>query len=86
MLSIQTETDTQASGRLNFDARIRRVAGSKSDAAAVIEYAAELKFDGWQSACATRNGFFVRGATRGDGTTGEDVTQNLRTMRKFRCA
>ena len=46
-----------------------------------IEYAAEPKFDGLAISLAYRDGKLQRGATRGDGTTGEDVTHNLRTMR-----
>jgi len=46
-----------------------------------VEYAAELKFDGLAITLAYEDGIFVRGATRGDGATGEDVTPNLRTVR-----
>ncbi len=79
MLSIQTETDTDAAGALNFDARIRRELELPEDAPAV-EYAAELKFDGLAISLRYENGVLARGATRGDGATGEDVTQNLRTI------
>jgi DNA ligase (NAD+) len=80
MLSIRTETDTEASGALNFDARVRRELGLTDDAPAV-EYAAELKFDGLAINLRYENGILVRAATRGDGETGEDVTQNVRTIR-----
>ena len=79
MLSIQTETDTESSGALNFDARIRREL-ELGAAAPPVEYAAELKFDGLAVSLRYENGVLVRGATRGDGATGEDVTQNLRTI------
>lgn len=82
MLSIQTETDTESSGALNFDARVRReleLPGS----APVIDYAAELKFDGLAISLRYEHGVLVRGATRGDGVNGEDVTQNLRTLRQI---
>ncbi|WP_415034102.1 NAD-dependent DNA ligase LigA [Azonexus sp.] len=79
MLSIQTETDTGPAGALNFDARIRREL-DLSAAAPAVDYAAELKFDGLAISLRYENGALVRGATRGDGTTGEDVTQNLRTI------
>jgi DNA ligase (NAD+) len=79
MLSIQTETDTESSGALNFDARVRRELELPADAPA-IAYAAELKFDGLAVSLRYENGVLVRGATRGDGATGEDVTQNLRTI------
>jgi DNA ligase (NAD+) len=82
MLSIQTETDTESSGALNFDARIRREL-ELPDSAPPVEYAAELKFDGLAISLRYENGVLVRGATRGDGATGEDVTQNLRTLRQI---
>ncbi|MDR1708249.1 MAG: NAD-dependent DNA ligase LigA [Candidatus Accumulibacter sp.] len=80
MLSIQTETDTTAAGAQRFDARVRRELGLADDAPPV-EYSAELKFDGLAVSLRYENGVFVRGATRGDGVTGEDVTQNLKTVR-----
>ncbi len=80
MLSIRTETDTEASGALNFDARARRELGLAEDAPPV-EYAAELKFDGLAINLRYEQGVLVQAATRGDGETGEDVTQNVRTIR-----
>jgi DNA ligase (NAD+) len=62
----------------NFDRRCRE--GLEVD---TVEYAAELKFDGLAVTLIYENGLFVRGATRGDGTTGEDVTPNLRTVRSI---
>ncbi len=82
MLSIQTETDTGPSGALNFDARIRREL-MLADDAPPVDYAAELKFDGLAISLRYENGVLVRGATRGNGATGEDVTQNLRTLRQI---
>ena len=82
MLSIQTETDTEASGALHFDARVRREL-DLPDSAPPVEYAAELKFDGLAVSLRYEQGVLVRGATRGDGATGEDVTQNLRTVRQI---
>jgi DNA ligase (NAD+) len=61
-----------------FDRRVRE--GLEAQA---VEYAAELKFDGLAITLAYENGIFVQGATRGDGTTGEDVTPNLRTVRSI---
>lgn len=82
MLSIQTETDTEASGAHHFDARIRRELGlSAGDPD--VEYAAELKFDGLAVNLRYEHGVLVLAATRGDGATGEDVTQNLRTLRQI---
>lgn len=80
MLSIQTETDTQASGAWNFDARVRKELGL-GEADPPVEYVAELKFDGLAVSLRYEGGVLVQGATRGDGSTGEDVTQNLRTVR-----
>jgi len=80
MLSIRTETNSEDGGALNFDARMRRELGSGGDEP-VIEYACELKFDGLAVSLRYEKGFLVQAATRGDGETGEDVTQNvLRTI------
>ena len=56
--------------------------GEKIDAAlgADVEYSVEPKVDGLSVALEYRNGVFYRGATRGDGRVGEDVTENLRTI------
>ncbi len=79
MLSIRTETDTESSGAFVFDARVRReLALGESDAP--IEYAVELKFDGLAINLRYEAGVLVQAATRGDGETGEDVTQNIRTI------
>jgi DNA ligase (NAD+) len=79
MLSIQTETDTTAEGARAFDARVRRELELAEDAPPV-EYAAELKFDGLAINLRYEAGVLVQAATRGDGETGEDVTQNVRTI------
>ena len=79
MLSIRTETDTEASGAQAFDARIRKELELAEDAPPV-EYVAELKFDGLAMSLRYENGILVQAATRGDGETGEDVTHNIRTM------
>lgn len=79
MLSIRTETDTEASGAQNFDARVRKELGLlESDPA--VEYVAEPKFDGLAMNLRYEHGVLVQAATRGDGETGEDVTQNIRTI------
>ncbi len=79
MLSIRTETDTQSSGALNFDARARKELGlTESDPP--VEYVAELKFDGLAMNLRYQQGVLVQAATRGDGENGEDVTQNIRTI------
>ena len=79
MLSIRTETDTEATGAQNFDTRVRKELGLGPYAPGV-EYACELKFDGLAMSLRYENGVLVQAATRGDGETGEDVTQNIRTI------
>ncbi|HEX5354759.1 MAG TPA: NAD-dependent DNA ligase LigA, partial [Aquabacterium sp.] len=79
MLSIRTETDTEATGAEAFDARVRRELGLTEDQPPV-EYAAELKFDGLAINLRYEHGVLVQAATRGDGEQGEDVTQNIRTI------
>jgi DNA ligase (NAD+) len=61
-----------------FDRRVREGLGRDA-----VEYAVEPKFDGLAVSLSYRDGIFVQGATRGDGTTGEDVTPNLRTVRSI---
>ena len=79
MLSIRTETDTEASGAEAFDARIRKELGlAESDPA--VDYVAELKFDGLAMSLRYENGVLFQAATRGDGETGEEVTANIRTI------
>ncbi len=80
MLSIRTETDTTAAGAEAFDARVRRELGL-TDTDPAIRYAVELKFDGLAINLRYEAGVLVQAATRGDGETGEDVTQNIRTVR-----
>lgn len=79
MLSITTETDTTEGGAIAFDARVRRELGL-AEADPPVEYAAELKFDGLAMNLRYEQGVLVQAATRGDGETGEDVTQNVRTI------
>jgi DNA ligase (NAD+) len=66
-----------------FDTRVRRGLGlpPAPEAAPDLTYVAELKIDGLAISLRYERGRFVLGATRGDGTTGEDVTPNLRTIR-----
>ena len=60
----------------DFDRRVREVAPD-------ARYVVEPKFDGLSVSCEYRGGVFTRGSTRGDGTTGEDVTDNLMTIKSL---
>jgi DNA ligase (NAD+) len=60
----------------DFDRRIRE----RLEQEGTIRYSAEPKLDGLAISALYEDGVFVRGATRGDGETGEDITQNLRTI------
>jgi DNA ligase (NAD+) len=79
MLSIRTETDTEASGAQNFDNRVRKELGL-TETDPPVEYVAEPKFDGLAMNLRYEHGVLVQAATRGDGEMGEDVTQNIRTI------
>ncbi len=79
MLSIQTETDTTPEGAAAFDQRVRNRLGLSAEDPPV-NYCAELKFDGLAISLRYERGLLVQAATRGDGETGEDVTQNVRTI------
>ena len=79
MLSIRTETDTEASGAEAFDTRIRKELGL-SESEPPVDYVGELKFDGLAMSLRYENGLLVQAATRGDGETGEEVTANIRTI------
>ncbi len=63
---------------VEWDKRVRRGVGRES-----VEYVAELKIDGLSIAAIYEGQLLVRGATRGDGVIGEDVTQNVRTIRSL---
>ena len=64
---------------VDFDARIKRFLELDQDAG--IQYCCELKLDGLAVSITYVNGVLSRAATRGDGTTGEDITANIRTIR-----
>ncbi len=76
LLSLDSEV-TEESIRA-FDERVCRELGEE-----LVSYSAEPKFDGLSVELTYEQGVFVRGATRGDGSIGEDVTHNLRTIRSL---
>ncbi|WP_338787763.1 NAD-dependent DNA ligase LigA [Metabacillus sp. FJAT-53654] len=61
----------------DFDRRVKQSVGDD------VQYVVELKIDGLAVSLRYENGLFVQGATRGDGTTGEDITENLKTIRSI---
>lgn len=64
-----------------FDKRVKKVLELPLDSE--LEYTCELKFDGLAVSLRYEDGLFVRGATRGDGKKGEDITENLKTIRSI---
>jgi len=76
MLSLQNAFDPEEV--LEFDRRVKKLLERDQ-----VEYVGEPKFDGLAVEAVYRDGLFVQGSTRGDGTTGEDVTQNLKTVRSL---
>ncbi|OYT94012.1 MAG: DNA ligase (NAD(+)) LigA [Burkholderiales bacterium PBB3] len=82
MLSIRTETDTESTGAEAFDARVRKEL-ELTETSPAVEYVAELKFDGLAMSLRYEHGVLVQAATRGDGEYGEDVTQNIRTIKQI---
>jgi DNA ligase (NAD+) len=81
MLSIRTETEIKAEGAIAFDSRIRKeLNDTQLDS---LEYITELKYDGLAINLRYENGLLVQASTRGDGYTGEDVTENVKTIRRI---
>lgn len=62
----------------DFDRRVRSILGNEP-----FRYVCELKFDGVAVSLLYQDGMFAQGATRGDGTQGDDITQNLKTIRSI---
>ncbi|WLR54899.1 NAD-dependent DNA ligase LigA [Mesobacillus subterraneus] len=75
MLSLGNAFDEQ--DLRDFDRRVRQGVGDD------VAYVCELKIDGLAVSVIYEDGMLVRGATRGDGTTGEDITSNLKTIRSL---
>ena len=76
MVSLDNAFSFEALG--DFDRRVRELTGRDK-----IDYVVEHKFDGLSLSLLYEKGTLVRGVTRGDGTTGEDVTPNVRTIRSI---
>ena len=76
MVSLDNAFSFEALGE--FDRRVRELTGREK-----IDYVAEHKFDGLSLSLLYEKGTLVRGVTRGDGTTGEDVTPNVKTIRSI---
>ena len=79
MLSLDNAMNEQE--LLDFDEQLRRFLSKDGHSVDAIEYTVEFKFDGVAVSLAYEKSLFVQGATRGDGTTGEDVTSNVRTIK-----
>lgn len=75
MLSLGNAFDEE--DLLDFDRKVRQAIGEN------YSYVCELKIDGLAVSLIYENGLFTRGSTRGDGTTGEDITANLRTVKSI---
>ena len=76
MVSLDNALSLEALGE--FDRRVRELTGRER-----VDYVAEHKFDGLSLSLQYEKGKLVRGVTRGDGTTGEDVTPNVKTIRSI---
>lgn len=78
-VKMESLTDVFSTAELyDFDQRVRESLRGET-----IEYVVEKKIDGLSVSLEYENGIFVRGSTRGDGITGEDVTGNLKTIRSI---
>jgi DNA ligase (NAD+) len=76
MLSLQNAFNEDE--MLDFDKRVRKILEVGS-----FDYVAEPKIDGLAVEAVYRNGLYAQGSTRGDGYTGEDITENLRTVKSL---
>jgi DNA ligase (NAD+) len=64
-----------------FDKRVGQGLGTRDKD--LVDYVCELKMDGLAVSLEYKNGVFIKGSTRGDGVTGEDITQNLKTIKSI---
>lgn len=76
MLSLSNSYDFN--DLIEFDKRVKTLLGTNK-----YEYVCDMKFDGLAVSLIYENGKLIRGATRGDGTKGDNVTQNLKTIRSI---
>ena len=81
MLSINSDTSYKKEAARTFDTAVRKALSRSANDH--IAYCAELKFDGLAINLRYENGVLVQAATRGDGETGEDVTQNIKTIKQI---
>ncbi len=81
MLSLDNAMDEEELGA--FVERVRRALQKEGREAALLEFSVEYKFDGVALSLMYERGRFVQAITRGDGTKGEDVTENVRTVRSI---
>ena len=75
MLSLSNTYDTQEI--IDFDLRVKKAGHTK------VEYVCELKYDGLAISLSYEDGILTRGVTRGDGNQGDDITDNIKTIRSI---
>ena len=81
MLSLNNAMNEQE--LIDFDEQVRRFLSKDGHDGGDIDYTVEFKFDGVAVSLSYENGMLAQGATRGDGTTGEDVTSNVKTIKSI---
>lgn len=81
MLSLNNAMNEQE--LIDFDEQVRRFLSKDGHDGGDVDYTVEFKFDGVAVSLSYENGMLVQGATRGDGTTGEDVTSNVKTIKSI---
>lgn len=81
MLSLNNAMNEQE--LIDFDEQVKRFLSKDGHDGKEIDYTIEFKFDGVAVSLSYENGTLIQGATRGDGTTGEDVTSNVKTIKSI---